>query len=321
MEMLMARAEAERGALERELRAMRCTASEAASHLHLAEEGLRVSPCACRTSSKARPVHPEQPKLCPQDCRYALLHALANWLRGAASTCLASRPGHKKATVLQELYGSVIDWGYTECSLVRPCCVTCRGSPQAAPRTAPPARDRASPMAHLQAPFRPQSPQPWASCTELRASRACWEVRSPMHVSHEHMYMRPHNILCKRPRSPADHLERHCAGSETPQYASPASKTSGSPSARRTPAQGLGAPSWTHSALKEIKVPQACPSQLIGRSGSGSKLAVLHDRSPACPAPVNSARQGVASDVLCRSSSQILDPQCTGKNSGCFKPA
>lgn len=42
MEMLMARAEAERGALERELRAMRCTASEAASHLHLAEEGLRV---------------------------------------------------------------------------------------------------------------------------------------------------------------------------------------------------------------------------------------------------------------------------------------
>ena len=43
MEMLMARAEAERGALERELRAMRCTASEAASHLHLAEEGLRVS--------------------------------------------------------------------------------------------------------------------------------------------------------------------------------------------------------------------------------------------------------------------------------------
>ena len=43
MEMLMARAEAERCALERELRAMRCTASEAASHLHLAEEGLRVS--------------------------------------------------------------------------------------------------------------------------------------------------------------------------------------------------------------------------------------------------------------------------------------
>ena len=44
MEMLMARAEAERAALERELRAMRCTASEAASHLHLAEEELRVRP-------------------------------------------------------------------------------------------------------------------------------------------------------------------------------------------------------------------------------------------------------------------------------------
>ena len=42
MEMLMARAEAERAALERELRAMRCTASEAASHLHIAEEELRV---------------------------------------------------------------------------------------------------------------------------------------------------------------------------------------------------------------------------------------------------------------------------------------
>ena len=70
MEMLMARAEAERGALERELRAMRCTASEAASHLHLAEEGLRVSllhpvrhgmPYACCIPSKARPVHPEGP--------------------------------------------------------------------------------------------------------------------------------------------------------------------------------------------------------------------------------------------------------------------
>ena len=44
MEMLMARAEAERAALERELRAMRCTASEAASHLHIAEEELRVCP-------------------------------------------------------------------------------------------------------------------------------------------------------------------------------------------------------------------------------------------------------------------------------------
>ena len=322
MEMLMARAEAERGALERELRAMRCTASEAASHLHLAEEGLRVSPCACRTSSKARPVHPEQPKLCPQDCRYALLHALANWLRGAASTCLASRPGHKKATVLQELYGSVIDWGYTECSLVRPCCVTCRGSPQAAPRTAPPARDRASPMAHLQAPFRPQSPQPWASCTELRASRACWEVRSPMHVSHEHMYMRPHNILCKRPRSPADHLERHCAGSETPQYASPASKTSGSPSARRTPAQGPGRTILDPQRTERNQGASSLPFSIDWTQWFWIQVgAVLHDRSPACPAPVNSARQGVASDVLCRSSSQILDPQCTGKNSGCFKPA
>ena len=194
----------------------------------------------------------------------------------------------------------MIDWGYTECSLVRPCCVTCRGSPQAAPRTAPPARDRASPMAHLQAPFRHQSPQPWASCTGLRASRACWEVRAPMHV----FIKQPHDTSCHAlqiPQSTADHLERHCAGSETPQYASPASKASGTPSARRTPAQGLGAPSWTHSALKEIKVPQACPSQLTGRSGSGSKLAVLHDRSPACPAIVNTARQGVASDVLCRS--------------------
>ena len=58
MEMLMARAEAERGALERELRAMRCTASEAASHLHLAEEGLRVRPCACCILSRARPKRP-----------------------------------------------------------------------------------------------------------------------------------------------------------------------------------------------------------------------------------------------------------------------
>ena len=96
MEMLMARAEAERGALERELRAMRCTASEAASHLHLAEEGLRVSPCACCIPSKARPVHPEQPKLCPQGCRYALLHALAGWLKCAALTCLAIRFENKK---------------------------------------------------------------------------------------------------------------------------------------------------------------------------------------------------------------------------------
>ena len=44
MEMLMARAEAERAALERELRAMRCTASEAASHLQIAGEELRVPP-------------------------------------------------------------------------------------------------------------------------------------------------------------------------------------------------------------------------------------------------------------------------------------
>ena len=43
MEMLMARAEQERVALERELRAMRATAGEAASHLHLAEAELRVN--------------------------------------------------------------------------------------------------------------------------------------------------------------------------------------------------------------------------------------------------------------------------------------
>lgn len=42
MEMLMARAEQERGALERELRAMRGNASEAASHLHIAQAELRV---------------------------------------------------------------------------------------------------------------------------------------------------------------------------------------------------------------------------------------------------------------------------------------
>ena len=46
MEMLMSRAEQERVALERELRAMRATAGEAASHLHLAEEELRVTPLA-----------------------------------------------------------------------------------------------------------------------------------------------------------------------------------------------------------------------------------------------------------------------------------
>lgn len=45
MEMLMARAEQERSALDRELRAMRSTASEASSHLRIAEEELRVSPC------------------------------------------------------------------------------------------------------------------------------------------------------------------------------------------------------------------------------------------------------------------------------------
>ncbi len=46
MEMLMSRAEQDRVALERELRAMRATAGEAALHLHLAEEGLRVTPLA-----------------------------------------------------------------------------------------------------------------------------------------------------------------------------------------------------------------------------------------------------------------------------------
>lgn len=71
MEMLMARAEAERSGLERELRAMRCTASEAAQHLHAAEEGLRVSPvpvppatCClrlCFSLSKACLVRPEWP--------------------------------------------------------------------------------------------------------------------------------------------------------------------------------------------------------------------------------------------------------------------
>ena len=196
-------------------------------------------------------------------------------------------------------FASVQEQSCDDCSLPRPCCLTCRGSPQAAPRTAPVVEN--SPMACQQAPSRHQSQQPWVSCTGSRASRACWEVRAPMHVSHGHISTGPHDTLCRHPRSTADHHERHCAGSETPQYASPASKASGTPSARRTPAQGLGAPSWTHSALKEIKVPQARPLYLIGRSSSGSELAVLHDRSSACPAPVSSARQGVASDVLCRS--------------------
>ena len=52
MEMLMARAEQERGSLERELRAMRCTVSEAASHLHLAEEELRVRPAPFASPAK-----------------------------------------------------------------------------------------------------------------------------------------------------------------------------------------------------------------------------------------------------------------------------
>ena len=65
MEMLMARAEAERGALERELRAMRCTASEAASHLHLAEEGLRVSARACCTLDTARLLNQSGQRSCP----------------------------------------------------------------------------------------------------------------------------------------------------------------------------------------------------------------------------------------------------------------
>ena len=64
MEMLMARAEQERSGLERELRAMRYTASEAASHLHLAEEELRVSPCTWCILSKACLVHPERSS-CP----------------------------------------------------------------------------------------------------------------------------------------------------------------------------------------------------------------------------------------------------------------
>ena len=218
---------------------------------------------------------------------------------------------------MQDLFSSVHEQSCDDCSLTRPCCVTCRGSPQAAPRTAPPARGRASPMARPQAPSRHQSPQPWVSCTGLRASRACWEVHAPMHVSHGHVCMRPHvmgcthDILCiaitspqgwlrqayqvqvcasfsgcvlqskshvnalsaspstiklvlPARRSTAEHLEWHCVGSETPQYASPASKASGTPSARRTPAQGMGASSWTHSALKEMKVPQACPSHLAG---------------------------------------------------------
>ena len=52
MEMLMARAEQERSGLERELRAMRCTASEAAQHLHAAEEELQVSPAPVASSAK-----------------------------------------------------------------------------------------------------------------------------------------------------------------------------------------------------------------------------------------------------------------------------
>ena len=50
MEMLMARAEQERSALDRELRAMRSTASEASSHLRMARGGAAGEPLLVTSS-------------------------------------------------------------------------------------------------------------------------------------------------------------------------------------------------------------------------------------------------------------------------------